>query len=60
MYNAGIVLAFGVPCPKGLVSLAKNRDVKVLSHNVIYRMLDMLGVSWNPSVDTYIAALYSA
>ncbi len=39
-----MVLAFGVPCPKTLVSLPKNKDVKILSHNVIYRLLDMLKV----------------
>ena len=27
------------------MSLARNRDVRILSHNVIYRLLDMLGVS---------------
>lgn len=43
-----MVLAFGVPCPKTLVSLPKNKDVKILSHNVIYRLLDMLKVELQP------------
>lgn len=40
-----MVLAFGVTCTKAVEALAKRRDVAILAHNVIYKLLDLLKVS---------------
>ena len=38
------VMAFGVACPKSLMTLASNSNTTILSHNVIYKLLEMLRV----------------
>ena len=41
----GVVLAFGVSCSKAVETLANRRGVAILTHNVIYKLLDLLKVS---------------
>lgn len=38
-------MAFGVSCTKAVETLAKRRGVAILTHNVIYKLLDLLKVS---------------
>ncbi len=41
---AGMILAFGVGHTKSIGSLASQEGIKILSHNVIYKLLDLLKV----------------
>lgn len=42
--HSGLVLAFNVSCNKAIASLATQRHVTVLSHNVIYKLVELLKV----------------
>ena len=41
----GLILAFNVSLSKAVASVAKKKGVQILSHNVIYNLLEQLKVS---------------
>lgn len=42
--SSGVILAFGVSCTKAVKALAKQKNVHIFSHTVIYKLLELLKV----------------
>ena len=41
---AGVILAYNVIATKGMIQMAIEREVMIISHNVIYKLLEQLKV----------------
>ena len=51
----GVILAFGVSRPKDVSTLATQKKVTILSHKVIYKLLDQLKVRVRVGVDLSVS-----
>ena len=44
LFFAGVILAYNVIATKGMIQMAIEREVMIISHNVIYKLLEQLKV----------------